>query len=59
MTEDEKLIYDIINEKEAIHIDELLQKCQLNSSQVAGCLLSLEMQNIVVVKPGKMVSILS
>jgi len=59
MTEDEKLIYNILNEKEAIHIDELLQKCQLNSSQVAGCLLSLEIQNIVVVKPGKMVSILS
>ena len=59
MTNDEKIIYDILNEKESIHIDELLQKCQLNSSQIAGCLLSLEMQNIVVVKPGKMVSILS
>jgi DNA processing protein len=59
MTEDEKEVYAILNEKEAIHIDELLQKCQLNSSQIAGCLLSLEMQNIVVVKPGKMVSIIS
>jgi DNA processing protein len=59
MTDDEKIIYDILNEKESIHIDELMQKCQLNSSQIAGCLLSLEMQNIVVVKPGKMVSILS
>lgn len=59
MTGDEKIIFDIVNEKENIHIDELLQKSQLNSSQMAGCLLSLEMQNILVVKPGKMVSVIS
>ncbi len=53
LTADEKIIIDILKEKESVHIDELFLKSGLNSSSVAGAILNLELQNVVLGLPGK------
>jgi DNA processing protein len=53
LTADEKIIVDILQQKEGIHIDELYFKTGLSSSAVASALLMLEMQNVVISLPGK------
>lgn len=53
LTADEKIIVDLLKEKDAIHIDELNYKSNLNSSAVAAAILSLELQNVVCSLPGK------
>ena len=58
MSDEERKIVDLLRTKESIHIDELLMLSQLNSSQVAGAMLSLEMQQILMVMPGKMIRLL-
>lgn len=57
MTEDEQNIVTIVGEKQPIHIDELLQLSNLNSSQIAAAMLNLEMKNLIQVVPGKMISL--
>jgi len=52
-TPNEKIIVDILQLKENIHIDELYFKSSLSSSAVASALLTLEMQNIILSLPGK------
>ncbi|MGN6616961.1 MAG: DNA-processing protein DprA [Ilyomonas sp.] len=54
LSEDEKIIVEILKEKEGIHIDELYLKSGLSSSAVASAILNLELQNIVLTLPGKM-----
>lgn len=51
---DEKIIVNILQAQEQVHIDELFIKSRLNSSAVAAALLMLEMQSIVASLPGKM-----
>lgn len=53
-TQQEKIIVDILQLQENIHIDELYLKSKLSSSAVAAALLTLEMQNIIFSLPGKM-----
>ncbi len=53
LTPDEKLIVDILQAQDQVHIDELYFKSKLNSSKVAAALLMLEMQNVVISLPGK------
>jgi DNA processing protein len=53
LTADEKIIVDIIKEKETVHIDELNNKSGLSSSAVAAATLNLELQNVVLSLPGK------
>lgn len=53
LSADEKIIIDILQQKENTHIDELYFKSGLSSSAAAGALLSLEMQNVVIALPGK------
>lgn len=53
LTDDEKVIVDVLQNQETIHIDELYLKSKLSSSTVAQALLMLEMQGIVDVLPGK------
>jgi DNA processing protein len=53
LTPDEKIITDILKERENIQIDELYFKSGLSSSAVANALLMLEMQGIVASLPGK------
>lgn len=50
----EKLILDLLNEKEATHIDELSYRCGISASALAGHLLNLELQHIIESLPGKM-----
>lgn len=54
LTDDEKIIVNILQAQDQIHIDELYIKSGLSSSAVASGLLTLEMQNVVSSLPGKM-----
>ncbi|HEY6977833.1 MAG TPA: DNA-processing protein DprA [Chitinophagaceae bacterium] len=54
LSDDEKVIVDIIKEKDAVHIDELFLKSGLSSSAIAASMLNLELQNVIVSLPGKM-----
>ncbi len=53
LTPDEKTIVQLLQEKEAVHIDELNLRSGLSSSAVATAILSLELQNIITSLPGK------
>jgi DNA processing protein len=53
LTPDEKIITDILKERENIQIDELYFKSGLSSSAAAQALLMLEMQGVVASLPGK------
>jgi DNA processing protein len=54
LTNEEKIIVDILNGTEQVHIDELYLKSNLSSSTVSAALLTLEMQGIVCSLPGKL-----
>lgn len=54
LTEDEKVIVDVLKEKDTVHIDELNFKSNLSSSAMAAAILNLELQNVVCSLPGKM-----
>lgn len=49
----EKVVADLLNENENLHIDDLNFKSGLNASITAGALLSLELQGVIVRLPGK------
>ncbi|MEQ1553047.1 MAG: DNA-processing protein DprA [Ferruginibacter sp.] len=53
LTPNEKIITDILKDRENIQIDELYFKSGLSSSAVAQALLMLEMQGVVASLPGK------
>ncbi len=53
LTDDEKIITNILKEKESVHIDELYLKSGLSSSSVASAILTLELQNVILTLPGK------
>lgn len=57
MSHEEKIIVEILKEKEASHIDEINFKSGLSSSAVAAAILSLELQNVVSSQPGKLYSL--
>ncbi len=57
LNEQEKIIVQLLEQKESVHIDELNLSCNLNSSIIASVLLTLELQNVVKSLPGKMYSI--
>src|SRR5258705_965814 len=54
LTADEKILVDLLNEKETAHIDEINIKSGLSSSAVAAAILNLELQNVMVSLPGKL-----
>lgn len=58
LTEDEKIIIDILQQKDGVQIDELYFKSGLSSSGVAAALLTLEMQGIIASLPGKVYKII-
>jgi DNA processing protein len=55
---EEQCIIDILKGQDKIHIDSLLEKSQLSSSQIAAALLNLEMQTIIQIMPGKLVAMI-
>jgi DNA processing protein len=58
ISEQEKMILEIIRRKESVHIDELLMEFSFNSSILSSLLLSLEMKNLVSCLPGRKYRIL-
>jgi DNA processing protein len=54
LSPDEKVIFDLLNGSDGLHIDELNLRSQLTSSAAAAALLTLELQGVVVSLPGKM-----
>lgn len=52
-TPEERIVVDLLQAEEEIHIDQLYFKSKLNSSAIAQALLMLEMQGIVSSLPGK------
>jgi DNA processing protein len=58
LTPDEKILVDILKEKDVVHIDELYLKSGLTSSSVAASMLSLEFENVINSLPGKMYKLL-
>ena len=58
LTPDEKIVVDILNQQESIHIDELYFKSGLSSSATAAALLMLEMHGVVASLPGKIYKII-
>jgi DNA processing protein len=57
LSPDEKVIINILKEKEAAHIDEINHRSGLSSSAVAAAILNLELQNVVFCQPGKRYSL--
>ena len=53
LTTEEKIITDILSQRESMQIDELYSKSGLSSSVAANALLMLEMQGVVSCLPGK------
>ena len=53
LSPDEKIIINILQQKESFQIDELYLKSGLSSSSAAAALLSLEMQSVILSLPGK------
>jgi DNA processing protein len=49
----EKTIFSLLDTDETIHIDELVEKAELNSSEVLAALCEMEMKGIVRQMPGK------
>lgn len=54
LSKDEKIIVDILKEKDLIHVDELNLKSGLSSSSMAAAILNLELQGVVSTLPGKL-----
>jgi DNA processing protein len=59
LSADEKIIVDLLKEKNAIPIDELNYKSNLSSSAVAAAILNLELKGVVGSLPGKMYTLSS
>jgi DNA processing protein len=51
---EEKIIYEIIREKEPVSIDEISYAASMKPSTIAAVILSLEMKNLVIPFPGKL-----
>jgi DNA processing protein len=54
LSKEEKIVVDILREKELVNIDELNMKSGLSSSAIAAAVLNLELQNVVLTLPGKL-----
>ncbi|MFT4154340.1 DNA-processing protein DprA [Parafilimonas sp.] len=54
LSEEEKVIVDLLKQKDSMHIDELNIRSNLSSSSIAAAILNLELQNVITSLPGKM-----
>lgn len=57
LSKEEKIVVDILKEKESVSIDEINLKSGLSSSAIAGAILNMELQGVIFSKPGKMYSL--
>ena len=58
LSAEEKIVLQLLQEKETVHIDEINLKSGLNSSAVAAAILNLELQNVIASLPGKIYKLL-
>jgi DNA processing protein len=58
LSKEEKIVVDILNEKELVHIDEINLRSGLSMSAIAAAILNLELQNLVCRLPGKIYKLL-
>ncbi|MEO8172082.1 MAG: DNA-processing protein DprA [Sediminibacterium sp.] len=58
LTADEKIIVQLLQEKEVLPIDTLYLQSGLSSSTIAAAILNLEIQNVICALPGKMYKLL-
>lgn len=58
LSEEEKMITNLLQEKENVSIDELVLKSACSSSAVAAAILNLELKNVIQSLPGKMYRLL-
>jgi DNA processing protein len=54
LSKEEKIIVDILNEKETVHIDEINLRSGLSTTTAVAAILNLELRNVVSALPGKM-----
>ena len=54
LSPEEKLVIQLLQEKETVHIDEINLKSGLSSSAAAAAILNLELQGVIASMPGKM-----
>jgi DNA processing protein len=54
LSNDERMIVNILKEKEQVHIDELNLRSGISSSAMAAAILNLELQGVVSTLPGKL-----
>lgn len=54
LSPDEKIIVDLLNNHQPIHVNDITTLSALNNGHIAAALLSLELQNIILPLPGKM-----
>ena len=59
LSDPEKVIVDMLREKESFQIDEIHSRCALSNSTVAAALLNLELQQVVEALPGKVYRLLT
>lgn len=57
LSDDEKKIIDLLQQRDAMHLDEMTINSGLSSSAIAAAILNLELQSIVVSLPGKMLKL--
>lgn len=58
LSADEKIVVQLLQQKETVHIDEIHLQSGLSSSATAAAILNLELQNVVACLPGKMYKII-
>jgi DNA processing protein len=58
LSENEKIIFELLQKYEVMNIDEITFQSKLAPSLIAAATLSLEMQNIIVMQPGKVYRLL-
>ena len=54
LSSEERIIVNILKEKDLVHVDELNFKCGLSTSSMAAAILNLELQGVVTTLPGKL-----
>jgi DNA processing protein len=58
LSDNERIIFELLQKYEVLNIDEITFQSKLAPSHIAAATLSLEMQNIIVMQPGKVYKLL-
>jgi DNA processing protein len=58
LNEEEKILYNLLKEKNSLSIDEINFNCKLSSSEIASALLTMEFKGLVRSLPGKLYALI-